>query len=138
MYPTLAELAGLPLPTGVGGEYLGGVSLKPLFDDASTRPEAGGAGVKNATLSQVCMVCDVWCIVYGIWCVVCDSIAAFHSLLQPSTASCSLLQSLIAYKLTPFPSSSPVPEVFPEQHPLRGESRAGGRKQQDDKLGNNE
>ena len=66
LYPTLAELAGLPLPTGEGGKYLGGVSLKPLFDDASTRPEAGGAGVKNATLSQVCIVCDVWYMVCGV------------------------------------------------------------------------
>ena len=84
LYPTLAELAGLPLPTGEGGEYLGGVSLKPLFDDASTRPEAGGAGVKNATLSQVCMV-------YGVWCViVLQPSTAFYSLLQPRAASYSL------------------------------------------------
>jgi len=46
LYPTLSELAGLPLPTGDGGQYLGGVSLVPVFRD----PEHGQ--VKNATLSQ--------------------------------------------------------------------------------------
>ena len=46
LYPTLSELAGLALPTGLGGEYLGGVSLVPVMKDPA------GPGVKNATLSQ--------------------------------------------------------------------------------------
>jgi iduronate 2-sulfatase len=50
LYPTLSDLAGLILPTGVGGEYLGGVSLLPVFKDPSRRKPL--AGVKNATLSQ--------------------------------------------------------------------------------------
>ena len=51
LYPTLAELAGVPLPSGVGGEYLGGVSLVPIMVSAET--EAGAVvQVKNCTLSQ--------------------------------------------------------------------------------------
>lgn len=46
LYPTLSELAGLPLPTGAAGADLGGVSLVPLMNE----PETGA--VKEVTLSQ--------------------------------------------------------------------------------------
>eukprot|EP00656_Telonema_subtile_P007510 TRINITY_DN13522_c0_g1_i2.p1 TRINITY_DN13522_c0_g1~~TRINITY_DN13522_c0_g1_i2.p1 ORF type:complete len:562 (+),score=89.18 TRINITY_DN13522_c0_g1_i2:201-1886(+) len=46
LYPTLSELAGLELPTGEAGEYLGGVSLVPVLKDPT-------ATVKDATLSQM-------------------------------------------------------------------------------------
>jgi hypothetical protein len=49
MYPTLSELAlgkGM-LPTGVGGENLGGTSLVPVFVDPTL------AGVKAVALSQI-------------------------------------------------------------------------------------
>eukprot|EP00056_Hartaetosiga_gracilis_P012982 m.210119 g.210119 ORF g.210119 m.210119 type:complete len:630 (+) comp13779_c2_seq20:127-2016(+) len=46
LYPTLADLAGVPLPKeNEGGEYLGGVSLKPIFEDPSSK-------VKDVALSQ--------------------------------------------------------------------------------------
>jgi iduronate 2-sulfatase len=45
MYPTLSELAGLQLPTGAAGAYLGGTSLVPVLRGAAKQ-------VKNATLSQ--------------------------------------------------------------------------------------
>jgi len=48
LYPTLSELAGLPLPTGKAGEYLGGESLVPIMRD----PEHGTT-VKNMALSQM-------------------------------------------------------------------------------------
>ena len=48
MYPTLSELAMGPgmLPTGVGGEHLGGTSLVPIFKNPD------GPGVKTVALSQ--------------------------------------------------------------------------------------
>ena len=46
LYPTLSELAGLTLPTGQGGEYLGGQSLVPVMQDPQH------ATAKNETLSQ--------------------------------------------------------------------------------------
>lgn len=45
LYPTLAELAGIPLPTGELGEDLGGQSLAPLLDDPTS-------SVKDVALSQ--------------------------------------------------------------------------------------
>ena len=45
MYPTLSELAGLRLPTGKAGAYLGGTSLVPILSGTAKQ-------VKNATLSQ--------------------------------------------------------------------------------------
>lgn len=45
MYPTLSELAGLTLPTGDAGAYLGGTSLVPVL--AGTAKQ-----VKNCTISQ--------------------------------------------------------------------------------------
>ncbi|EDQ87110.1 uncharacterized protein MONBRDRAFT_27633 [Monosiga brevicollis MX1] len=45
IYPTLVELAGLQLPTGAAGEYLGGTSLKPVLEDPTT-------SVKKVALSQ--------------------------------------------------------------------------------------
>ena len=41
----MSELAGLNLPTGVAGEYLGGTSLVPVLAGKAQQ-------VKNATLSQ--------------------------------------------------------------------------------------
>ena len=35
MYPTLAELAGLSLPSGTKGAWLGGQSLVPVLQDPS-------------------------------------------------------------------------------------------------------
>ena len=46
LYPTLSELAGLTMPTGVAGEYLTGASLVPVMND----PVNGVA--KTETLSQ--------------------------------------------------------------------------------------
>ena len=45
LFPTLSELAGLELPTGVGGAHLGGSSLVPAFRDPK-------ATVKKVALSQ--------------------------------------------------------------------------------------
>eukprot|EP00730_Choanoeca_flexa_P013745 TRINITY_DN5658_c0_g2_i1.p1 TRINITY_DN5658_c0_g2~~TRINITY_DN5658_c0_g2_i1.p1 ORF type:complete len:644 (+),score=152.35 TRINITY_DN5658_c0_g2_i1:27-1958(+) len=46
LYPTLSDLAGLSLPaSNDGGEYLGGQSLKPVFEDPSST-------VKSVALSQ--------------------------------------------------------------------------------------
>eukprot|EP00045_Choanoeca_perplexa_P010749 m.111209 g.111209 ORF g.111209 m.111209 type:complete len:643 (+) comp15379_c0_seq1:1244-3172(+) len=46
LYPTLSDLAGLSLPDkDHGGEYLGGQSLKPVFENPGTQ-------VKAASLSQ--------------------------------------------------------------------------------------
>jgi arylsulfatase A-like enzyme len=45
LYPTLAELAGIALPTGRGGAHLGGTSLVPAMRDPSV-------SVKNVALSQ--------------------------------------------------------------------------------------
>ena len=45
MYPTLSELAGLTLPTGAAGEYLGGTSLVPVLSGSAKQ-------VKNCTISQ--------------------------------------------------------------------------------------
>ena len=45
MYPTLSELAGLTLPVGTAGEFLGGTSLVPVLAGKVQQ-------VKNATLSQ--------------------------------------------------------------------------------------
>lgn len=42
----LSELAGLELPTGQGGEYLGGVSQVPVMHNPQ------GPGVKDVALSQ--------------------------------------------------------------------------------------
>eukprot|EP00041_Stephanoeca_diplocostata_P039278 m.1606957 g.1606957 ORF g.1606957 m.1606957 type:complete len:672 (+) comp25361_c0_seq28:3645-5660(+) len=46
LYPTLSELAGLELPTGPAGEYLGGTSLVPVMQNPD------GPGVKSVALSQ--------------------------------------------------------------------------------------
>lgn len=46
LYPTLADLANVPLPEGEAGQYLGGVSLKPVFENPMTT-------VKDAALSQM-------------------------------------------------------------------------------------
>lgn len=46
LYPTLADLANVPLPTGAAAQYLGGTSLKPIFEDPT-------ATVKDVALSQV-------------------------------------------------------------------------------------
>ena len=59
-YPTLAELAGLPKPTGPGTEHLGGTSLAPIFEtpfvdtyDADGRVTSREyTAVKDVTLSQ--------------------------------------------------------------------------------------
>jgi len=48
LYPTLSELAGLPLPAGKAGEYLGGESLVPIMRDP-----LHGTTVKNMALSQM-------------------------------------------------------------------------------------
>ena len=45
LYPTLSELAGLELPTGAAGAYLGGTSLVPVMRGLVEQ-------VKNMTLSQ--------------------------------------------------------------------------------------
>ena len=45
MFPTLADLAGLGQPTGVGGAKMGGTSLVPVFRNTS-------ASVKEVALSQ--------------------------------------------------------------------------------------
>jgi iduronate 2-sulfatase len=45
LYPTLSELAGLALPTGKGGEHLGGTSLGPVIRGEKQQ-------VKEVTLSQ--------------------------------------------------------------------------------------
>eukprot|EP00039_Didymoeca_costata_P031474 m.34908 g.34908 ORF g.34908 m.34908 type:complete len:665 (+) comp8803_c0_seq1:68-2062(+) len=48
LYPTLVDLAGITMPTGVGGEYLTGVSLAPILEAKDPKT----ASVKNRTLSQ--------------------------------------------------------------------------------------
>ena len=50
MYPTLSELAGLTLPTGPAGEYLGGTSLVPVLSGSAKQ-------VKNCTISQFPRCC---------------------------------------------------------------------------------
>ena len=45
LFPTLSELAGLELPTGVGGAHLGGSSLVPTFRD----PKATAASLRTCT-----------------------------------------------------------------------------------------
>jgi len=46
LYPTLSDLAGLQLPSGTGGESLGGTSLVPVMKDPM------GPGVKDVAISQ--------------------------------------------------------------------------------------
>ena len=46
LYPTISELAGVPLPEGAQGEFLGGTSLAPVLQSG------GENGVKSVTLSQ--------------------------------------------------------------------------------------
>ena len=52
MYPTLSELAGLTLPTGPAGEYLGGTSLVPVLSGSAEQ-------VKNCTISQFPRCCKI-------------------------------------------------------------------------------
>lgn len=47
LYPTLADLANVPMPTGAAAQYLGGVSLRPILEN----PE--NATVKSVALSQM-------------------------------------------------------------------------------------
>ena len=51
LYPTIAELAGLPDPA-TQGQQLNGTSLAPVFDDPSN-----ASGVKDAAFAQFAKVC---------------------------------------------------------------------------------
>lgn len=51
LYPTIAELAGLPDPA-TQGQHLNGTSLVPVFEDPSN-----ASGVKDAAFAQFAKVC---------------------------------------------------------------------------------